>query len=665
MRLSAVKRWFRPAISAAAIASLGLSACDDAASPNEPEPSIIDAPLDDLDVLLDGAPDPDKLPDEPKSDQTYPPVFTDLVALQSPVRNQQSRGVCSIFSTVALMEHLYIKEGTFKNPDFSEQFLQWSSKVEVGAFQNTGGSNATSNLQAISRFGIVLEQDWPYEGRGWSTANDERCTGDDRPIICWTNGDPSDAVRNDVDRFRLPPSRYVSSRKKSIQAFMFNNKQAVVAGMTFFYQSWNHGGSKLPTNSEYSRAGYVLYPNEADKTSSLEKRAGHSILLVGWDENLEVQQVDDKGQPVVDADGNPVMEKGFFLFKNSWGDAGTFGSKNPHGHGYGWISMKYVEEYASVVGSNVPTVNLGPEVCGDGTDNNFDGLIDCQEIAACGTNAACTTASRTFKASPNAAIPDNNEAGYASTISVDSTGFATSVYVDVQVKHPFVRDLKLVLTAPTGRQVVLYDRALPSGRDIYRRFEVPALVGEDVSGNWTLTVSDLNQGDTGRLAYWELGLGLPAGTPVEDCTDGRDNTGNGKTDCQDAACSADPACQANNPGELVQLSDTVMPIPDNNSAGAKSQITLSGPGLVDGIEVDVDVRHSYRGDLTLKLVHPDGSVVTLSDKQGGSAPNIDETFSTRAFDGKKAAGTYTLWVVDGAAGDTGTLNAWLLSVTTK
>ena len=60
-----------------------------------------------------------------KFDVTLPKEF-DLLDTMGPVRNQRSRGVCSIFSTIGLMEHLYIKEGTITNPDFSEQ---WGCRI--------------------------------------------------------------------------------------------------------------------------------------------------------------------------------------------------------------------------------------------------------------------------------------------------------------------------------------------------------------------------------------------------------------------------------------------------------------------------------------------------------------------------------------------------------
>jgi subtilisin-like proprotein convertase family protein/C1A family cysteine protease len=634
--------------------------CDEVAV--DPGVDETEAPLTDLDALLAEAPDKDKLPDEPKSDQTYPAKF-DLASTQTPVRNQQSRGVCSIFSTVALMEHLYLKEGTIKNPDFSEQFLQWSVKVELGRFTETDGSNATYNIEAINRFGVVMESDWPYEGRGWSTANDERCTGDKKPVVCYTNGNPTDAVRNDAQRFKLPASRWISSRANSIKAHMYNTGTAVVAGMPFYYQSWSHSGGGLPSSADNRANGYITYPNDADKEVSEKKPAGHSILLVGWDDNLTVPLIDKDGQPMVDADGNPMVEKGFFLIKNSWG-AGSWGSKNEFGAGYGWISYRYIAEYASVVGSAVPRLNLGAENCADDIDNNYDGLSGCEDLRSCGTAAVCNTASRVFTAKPNAAIPDNNPTGYASTLNVDSTGFATSVYVDVKLTHSFMRDIKLVVKAPSGREVTLYDRN-HTGRDMQRRFFVPTLVGEDVTGAWTLTVSDNSTKDTGRLTEWSLGLGLPAQNAVEDCTDGKDNTGDGKSDCQDAACASHVACQASNPGELTELNDTVMSIPDNNPAGIKSDIVLDGPGLINAVEIDLDIRHPYRGDLVIKLTHPDGTVATLIDRKGGATANIDETVTTTAFAGKKAAGKYTLWVVDTGAGDVGTLQAWLLHVTTR
>ncbi|MGZ3428984.1 MAG: hypothetical protein ACXVCV_20165, partial [Polyangia bacterium] len=70
-----------------------------------------DMPLSSYASVFKGAPANESLPViDLKADQIAA-KSTDLIALQSPVRNQAHRGVCTIFSTTALMEHLYIKAG--------------------------------------------------------------------------------------------------------------------------------------------------------------------------------------------------------------------------------------------------------------------------------------------------------------------------------------------------------------------------------------------------------------------------------------------------------------------------------------------------------------------------------------------------------------------------
>ena len=37
--------------------------------------------------------------------------------------------------------------------------------------------------------------------------------------------------------------------------------------------------------------------------------------------------------------------------------------------------------------------------------------------------------------------------------------------------------------------------------------------------------------------------------------------------------------------------------------------------------------HTYRGDLVVDLVAPDGAVFNLLNRNGGSADNVDQTFT--------------------------------------
>lgn len=349
------------------LASIGLfalgavAACGNAESIEELTPVPADQIADNDATLAPVAelkrdfPGDDALPFEGKADVVLPAKF-DLLTLQTPVKNQSRRGVCSIFSTTGLMEMLYKKAGfLLPNPDFSEQYLQWSVKNEVKAFTTTSGSSDYYNLQAISKYGIVDEATWAYQPNPWTEADDPACkgSGDGLPTKCYTNGEPTPMMKA-ATKYKLPAGRWVSTT--SIKNVLFEKKTGVVVGLDFFYQAWNHRLSPLPVNATSFASGYVLYPNAQDKTESNKMRAGHSVQLVGWDDNLEIQTVDAMGKAVVDpATGKPVKEKGFYLFKNSWGTS-SFGVSNPKGAGYGWISYKYVKEYGSGYTSDPPTM---------------------------------------------------------------------------------------------------------------------------------------------------------------------------------------------------------------------------------------------------------------------------------------------------------------------
>ncbi|MET9633503.1 S8 family serine peptidase [Lentzea sp. NPDC006480] len=77
--------------------------------------------------------------------------------------------------------------------------------------------------------------------------------------------------------------------------------------------------------------------------------------------------------------------------------------------------------------------------------------------------------------------------------------------------------------------------------------------------------------------------------------------------------------------------------------------------------IKVDINHTYKGDLVVDLVAPDGTVYNLHNRTGGSADNIKETY-TKDLSGEAANGTWTLRVRDAAFLDSGTLNSWTLDV---
>lgn len=480
------------------MASVPLAACagsgDEGPTPFDDEHGPSD------DIINDNAPPNDSLPDDTKADQVFPPTFE--VGFQSPVKSQGSRGVCSIFSATAQVENLYIKAGMpVAQADFSEQYLQWAAKNLSRAFMNTSGSSSDVNLRTVVNFGTVAEGEWPYETTQWNTSNDPACTdGENLPTRCYTNGEPPASV-DQARKFKLPSSRWINTN--SIKAHITAKGTGVNVGMTFFYQSWNHRKSTLPINSEYWRKGIVTYPNAKDKEVSLVKRAGHAIHIIGWDDNMEVCSRDAEGKDVPDGAGGCKMERGFWLFKNSWGTAG-FGIDHPTGAGYGWLSYKYVSEQGSAVMAEIPALEVEREVCDDAgeADEDGDGQANCLD-ADCMNHPACAGggSDHEFTAAPNVSIPDDGEISDTITAGVDGT--VASVKLTVDITHTFRGDLRLTLSKDGVSKVVI-DQSGGSADNLKQTFDVTGFTGKALRGGWTLKVEDTATADVGKLVSWKL-----------------------------------------------------------------------------------------------------------------------------------------------------------------
>ena len=83
-----------------------------------------------------------------------------------------------------------------------------------------------------------------------------------------------------------------------------------------------------------------------------------------------------------------------------------------------------------------------------------------------------------------------------------------------------------------------------------------------------------------------------------------------------------------------------------------------GAFTLTGLTVDVDITHSYRGDLVLKLAKNGAAVKTLLQNVGGSADDVKESFTlTQAEIGTDVNTQWTLQVIDTEAQDVGTVNS--------
>ncbi|MGC5285791.1 S8 family peptidase [Micromonospora sp. DT231] len=104
-------------------------------------------------------------------------------------------------------------------------------------------------------------------------------------------------------------------------------------------------------------------------------------------------------------------------------------------------------------------------------------------------------------------------------------------------------------------------------------------------------------------------------------------------------------------------------IPDAGAA-VTSSITISGCGrnASSASTVAVNIVHTYRGDLVIDLLAPDGSAYRLKNSStSDSADNVNATYSVNVS-GEAADGIWRLQVRDTYSADTGYINTWTLTV---
>ncbi|MBN1203948.1 MAG: M28 family peptidase [Myxococcaceae bacterium] len=124
--------------------------------------------------------------------------------------------------------------------------------------------------------------------------------------------------------------------------------------------------------------------------------------------------------------------------------------------------------------------------------------------------------------------------------------------------------------------------------------------------------------------------------------------------------------QPSSPKAGAPLSQSVTPhAPIEDNQTVTSTVTFTEDATVDTLKLDLDLQHTYRGDLTVTLTSPSGKSAVIADREGGSADDLKGSFDLSAFAGEKAAGAWTLSVKDSARQDTGTLESWGLTITPK
>ncbi|WP_373529300.1 S8 family serine peptidase [Nostoc sp.] len=122
---------------------------------------------------------------------------------------------------------------------------------------------------------------------------------------------------------------------------------------------------------------------------------------------------------------------------------------------------------------------------------------------------------------------------------------------------------------------------------------------------------------------------------------------------------------------LISIFKAVQDIPINDLQTSTLSLAIANTSLVKSIKINLDIEHTYIGDLVVTLLPPvqiGVLPIILHDRQGGATDNIKTTYDEvnspklAAFKGKSPQGTWTLEVADKANVDTGKIRSLTIEI---
>jgi hypothetical protein len=309
----------------------------------------------------------------------------ELISAQTPVKNQGGISGCSIFSATGLLEYKLRQAGMADGGvNLSEQWLLYVTAAQKGIV----GVTSIENITALNKHGYVAEDVWPTAQIPWNdlglltigsffkcghlngTDYLQGCLIGQRDPRLLAATDEELTTRGsglfDKNFYEIRNEANASKQQVSVNGVRIQSprqaKQYLDAGepllldVFFFYEAWNHRRASefgLERDNELWSQGTVSYPDKRSKDyanySNSTRRTGHSVIVVGYDENRVIERT------IKDIQGNSITVRsvGVYYFKNSWG-TDSFGRNFSIGDrrypGYGMISMDYAHEYGTFTG---------------------------------------------------------------------------------------------------------------------------------------------------------------------------------------------------------------------------------------------------------------------------------------------------------------------------
>ena len=86
-------------------------------------------------------------------------------------------------------------------------------------------------------------------------------------------------------------------------------------------------------------------------------------------------------------------------------------------------------------------------------------------------------------------------------------GRVTKAEAQVDIIHPSIKDLLISIVAPSGKEVVLYNREESNKPHLHKRwsnYSLKDFIGEPTLGHWILKIRNFDLSNTGTLEHWKI-----------------------------------------------------------------------------------------------------------------------------------------------------------------
>lgn len=212
----------------------------------------------------------------------------------SPIENQLTIGSCTAHAGVGMVEY-FERRACGEHIDASRLFLYKVTRNLMHATGDTGGY-LRQTMAALVLFGVPPEEYWTYDVDRFD---------EEPPAFCYAFAQNYNAI----EYLRLdPPGTAPQETLNSI-------KTNLAAGLPSMF-----GFTVYNSIHQAASTGQIPMPSQKEYVVG-----GHAIMAVGFDDALEIRNVDASVKPSV----------GALLIRNSWGTG--WGQE-----GYGWLPYDYV-----------------------------------------------------------------------------------------------------------------------------------------------------------------------------------------------------------------------------------------------------------------------------------------------------------------------------------